>query len=195
MLKNIFLYSVLLCLGISARAQYGGELTIGARMNYVGGGRVIAPNGERINLGYTIKGIVSPGYFILNSLAVGANLGYEYMTDDDGRQYTLDAKPFVRYYTPHGDFRFFMQLEGGYGWGKSYLKTGPDGQHHLWESSWRPGIFARVKDYMAIEVSLMSLEYKKVYIQDRNSHQRSTVEKWRYNWLDVSFGVAFLIGL
>lgn len=195
MKKVTFLICLFFCLAFSVKAQYGGELTIGARMNYVGGGRVIAADGERVNLGYTIKGTFSPGYFILNSLAVGANLGYEHMKDDRGHQYTLEALPFVRYYTPHSDFRFFVQLEGGYGWGESYLKAGPDGQHRLWMSTLKPGLFVRVKDYMAIEVSVMSLEYKKVYMKDKNSHRETSMERWRYNWLDVSFGVAFVIGL
>lgn len=194
-MKNILLTCLLFCLAISVEAQYGAELTIGGRLNYVGGGRIRTYDGKVINLGYTIKGIVSPGYFVCNNIALGTNLAYEYMKDEAGHQYTLEAAPFFRYYTPHGAVRFFAQLEGGYGWGRSYLKGGHDGEHHLWFSSLKPGIFVRLKDAMAIEVSVMSLEYKKVYMKDMHSHRRTTLDRWKFNWLDVSFGVTFIIGL
>ena len=194
-MKKLFLFGLLLVCGLGLKAQYGGELTIGTRINYVGAGKVITPDGEWKNLGYTLKGVVAPGYFIWNSLAVGTNLGYEYLKDDYGHQYTLEAFPFLRYYTPHGDVRFFMQVEGGYGWGESFMKSGHNGKHELWAATWKPGIFARVKEYMAIEVSVMSLEYKKIYMTDKESGLRTTSGGWRYNWLDVSFGVAFIIGL
>lgn len=194
-MKKWILLGILLISGLVSSAQYGGELTIGMRFSYVGAGRVISPDGERINLGYTLKGVVSPGYFIWNSLAVGANMGYEYLKDDRGHQYTLEAFPFLRYYTPHGDLRFFMQAEGGYGWGESRMKDGHNGQHELWAATWKPGLFVRVKEYMALEVSVMSLEYKKVNMTDKQSHLHTTSAGWRYNWLDVSFGIAFIIGL
>lgn len=194
-MKILFLFCLLSVFALTSKAQYGGELTIGARANYVGAGRVLTSDGKWKNLGYTLKGVISPSYFIWNSLAVGANLGYEHLKDDLGHQYTLEAFPFLRYYTPHSDVRFFMQLEGGYGWGESFMKAGHDGQHKLWAATWKPGIFARIKDYMAIEVSVMSLEYKKVWMTDKDTRYRITSSGWRYNWLDVSFGVAFIIGL
>lgn len=194
-MKKTILFCFLLGLSVSLKAQYGGELTIGARMNYIGGGRVMTADGKIVNLGYTIKGVLSPGYFITNSFALGANLGYEYLMDDLGHQYTLEALPFIRYYTPRGGLRFFVQLESGYGWGESYMKAGHDGRHGVWISTLKPGIFARVKEYLAVEVSLMSLEYKKIYMNDKRSNSRVTTQKWRYNWLDVSFGVSFIIGL
>lgn len=194
-MKRLILFCLLVGVVLSSKAQYGAELTIGARANYVGGGRVVTTDGKIVNLGYTIKGIVSPGYFVYNNIALGVNLGYEYMMDDLGHQYSLEALPFIRYYTHHGDLRFFAQLESGYGWGKSDLKAGHNGQHSLWVSSLKPGLFVRVKDYMAVEITLMSLEYKKVYMRDKASNHRVASERWRYNWLDFSFGVSFIIGL
>lgn len=194
-MRKFILFCLLFLSVIASKAQFGGELSIGARLNYVGGGRIINADGERERLGYTVGGVISPGYFICNSFALGANLGYEYMKDKLGRQYTLSAYPFVRYYTPHGDLRFFMQLESGCGWGESFMKAGHDGRHRLWVSTLKPGLFIRIKDAMAVEVTVMSLEYKRVYMTDKGSNWRVTSDKWRYNWLDVSFGINLMIGL
>lgn len=194
-MKKILVACLFLFLGLAVKSQYGAELMIGARINYVGGGRIVTWDGKRVNLGYTIQGIVSPGYFVCNNLALGVNLGYEYMKDEEGHQYTLQTIPFLRYYTPHGALRFFAQLESGYGWGESFLRNGHDGSHTLWISTLKPGLFIRVKDYMAVEVTVMSLEYKEINMKDQISHQRTFTSKWKYNWLDISFGVSFLIGL
>ena len=57
------------------------------------------------------------------------------------------------------------------------------------------GLMARLKEYLALDISLMSLEYKEVYMRDKVSNKRVTDSRWRYNWLDISFGVVFIIGL
>ena len=87
---------------MTLKAQYGGEMTIGARLNYTGGGKLVTYDGKIVNLGYTIKGIVSPGYFVTNNIALGADLAYEYMMDDEGHQYTLETGGFFRLYVPRG---------------------------------------------------------------------------------------------
>ena len=87
-MKKILFFGLFLCLGMTLKAQYGGEMTIGARLNYTGGGKLVTYDGKIVNLGYTIKGIVSPGYFVTNNIALGADLAYEYMMDDEGHQYT-----------------------------------------------------------------------------------------------------------
>ena len=58
-MKKILIYGLFLCLGMTLKAQYGGEMTIGARLNYTGGGKLVTYDGKIVNLGYTIKGIVS----------------------------------------------------------------------------------------------------------------------------------------
>ena len=63
-MKKILFFGLFLCLGMTLKAQYGGEMTIGARLNYTGGGKLVTYDGKIVNLGYTIKGIVSPGYFV-----------------------------------------------------------------------------------------------------------------------------------
>ena len=80
-MKKILFFGLFLCLGMTLKAQYGGEMTIGARLNYTGGGKLVTYDGKIVNLGYTIKGIVSPGYFVTNNIALGADLAYEYMMD------------------------------------------------------------------------------------------------------------------
>ena len=45
------------------------------------------------------------------------------------------------------------------------------------------------------QINVMSLEYKEVYMRDKVSNKRVTDSRWRYNWLDISFGVVFIIGL
>lgn len=194
-MKKVIFSCLFLCLLMTLKAQYGAELTVGARVNYIGGGRIRTSDGEVVNLGYTLKGVVSPGYFVYNNIAVGVNLGYEYMMDDLGHQYTLEAVPFIRCYTPHGTLRLFGQLESGYGWGRSFMKNGHDGQHSLWVSTLKPGLFIRIKEYMAAEITLMSLEYKKVYMTDKTGNGPAIAQRWKYNWLDMSFGVSFIIGL
>ena len=86
-MKKILFFGLFLCLGMTLKAQYGGEMTIGARLNYTGGGKLVTYDGKIVNLGYTIKGIVSPGYFVTNNIALGADLAYEYMMDDEGHQW------------------------------------------------------------------------------------------------------------
>ena len=156
-MKKILFFGLFLCLGMTLKAQYGGEMTIGARLNYTGGGKLVTYDGKIVNLGYTIKGIVSPGYFVTNNIALGADLAYEYMMDDEGHQYTLETGGFFRLYAPRGGVRLYLQGTSGY--------------------------------------SLMSLEYKEVYMRDKVSNKRVTDSRWRYNWLDISFGVVFIIGL
>ena len=101
-MKKILFFGLFLCLGMTLKAQYGGEMTIGARLNYTGGGKLVTYDGKIVNLGYTIKGIVSPGYFVTNNIALGADLAYEYMMDDEGHQYTLETGGFFRLYAPRG---------------------------------------------------------------------------------------------
>ena len=91
--------------------------------------------------------------------------------------------------------RLYLQGTSGYGWGKSFLKKGHDGKHELWVSTLKPGLWARLKEYLALDISLMSLEYTEVYMRDKVSNKRVTDSRWRYNWLDISFGVVFIIGL
>ena len=158
-MKKILFFGLFLCLGMTLKAQYGGEMTIGARLNYTGGGKLVTYDGKIVNLGYTIKGIVSPGYFVTNNIALGADLAYEYMMDDEGHQYTLETGGFFRLYAPRGGVRLYLQGTSGYGWGKSFLKKGHDGKHELWVSTLKPGLWARLKEYLALDISLMSLEY------------------------------------
>ena len=60
-MKKILFFGLFLCLGMTLKAQYGGEMTIGARLNYTGGGKLVTYDGKIVNLGYTIKGIVLVG--------------------------------------------------------------------------------------------------------------------------------------
>ena len=106
---KILFFGLFLCLGMTLKAQYGGEMTIGARLNYTGGGKLVTYDGKIVNLGYTIKGIVSPGYFVTNNIALGADLAYEYMMDDEGHQYTLETGGFFRLYAPRGGVRLYLQ--------------------------------------------------------------------------------------
>ena len=53
-MKKILFFGLFLCLGMTLKAQYGGEMTIGARLNYTGGGKLVTYDGKIVNLGYTI---------------------------------------------------------------------------------------------------------------------------------------------
>ena len=112
-MKKILFFGLFLCLGMTLKAQYGGEMTIGARLNYTGGGKLVTYDGKIVNLGYTIKGIVSPGYFVTNNIALGADLAYEYMMDDEGHQYTLETGGFFRLYAPRGGVRHRSMRQPG----------------------------------------------------------------------------------
>ena len=48
-------FIVLLLAGTAVKAQYSQEWVIGGRINYMNGGRVLMPDGERKKAGYTIK--------------------------------------------------------------------------------------------------------------------------------------------
>lgn len=189
-MKKTLICCLFLCCGLMLKAQYGGEFTLGVRLNYIGGGVVMTDKGLK-NKGYTLKTTVSPGYFVCNNLAFGTGIGYEYMKDDIGHQYTIDCVPFVRYYVPGNEFRFFVHLESGYGWGKSFLKDGHDGWHSLWKTALKPGLFIRIKEYLATEVTLSSLEYKYINMKSSKRAAKSNyLSQWRFNWLDISFGVS-----
>lgn len=97
-MKKMFILCLLFGCCLTAYAQYGGEFMLGTRINYVGGGLAIRDVGRK-DLGYTLKLTVSPGYFLYNRWCVGLNLGYEYMTDDKGHQYTFESLPYIRYYS------------------------------------------------------------------------------------------------
>ena len=45
-MKKILFFGLFLCLGMTLKAQYGGEMTIGARLNYTGGGKLVTYDGK-----------------------------------------------------------------------------------------------------------------------------------------------------
>lgn len=190
-MKKIFLLFLLLECCIAAHAQYGGEFVLGARLNYVGGGRAIQDWGRK-DLGYTLKFTVSPGYFILRQCCVGLNLGYEYMTDDKGHQYTLESLPYIRYYSKGEVLRFFLQLETGPGWGQSILKADHDGRHFLWTTTLKPGLYIRIKNGFATEVTLSTLENRNINIHSDSKNLK--FNRWDFQLLSISFGVSWIFG-
>ena len=48
-MKKILFFGLFLCLGMTLKAQYGGEMTIGARLNYTGGGKLVTYDGKIVN--------------------------------------------------------------------------------------------------------------------------------------------------
>lgn len=191
-MKKLLLLLLLLGCGFALRAQDYGEFILGGRLNYVGGGRVITDVGRK-SLGYTLKVTAAPGYFFAKGWCAGINLGYEYVTDSEGRQYTLEGLPFLRYYTPgKSNVHFFVQLESGPGWGQSLMKAGDDGRHFLWNTTLKPGLFMRIKDGWAAEVTLTSLEFKNINI--RSGGKRQEFNQWRFEGLSISFGVSLMFG-
>ena len=46
---------------------------------------------------------------------------------------------------------------------------------------------------MAIELTLMSLEYEQVDMKDKVNGVESRKEDWQFQWLDIGFGVNFII--
>lgn len=190
-MKKILILCLLLVCSVLAYAQYGGEFVLGARINYVGGGRVLQDWGRR-DLGYTLKVTASPGYFMLRRWCVGLNLGYEYMADDKGHQYTLEGLPYVRYYSKGEVLRFFLQLESGPGWGQSILKADNDGRHFLWVTTLKPGLYIRIKNGFATEVTLSNLENRNINIHSAGKHLR--FNRWDFQFLSISFGVSWIFG-
>lgn len=190
-MRKIFILFLFIALCMVARAQYGGEFVLGTRINYVGGGRVIQDWGRK-DLGYTLKLTVSPGYFIHRKWCVGLNLGYEFMTDDKGHQYTLEGLPYIRYYSKGEVLRFFLQLESGPGWGQSILKAGNDGRHFLWITTLKPGLYIRIKNGFATEVTVSNLENR--YIDIHSAGKNLKFNRWDFQFLSISFGVSWIFG-
>lgn len=172
------------------QAQYSGEWVVGGRLNYMDGGRILMPDGVRKKAGFTLNVAPSLAYFIRNGLAVGVGVGYEYTKDLRGRQHTGKVAPFLRYDFGGGRLRPFLQAETGWGWGRSFMKDGSDGKHFLWTSSLKPGLWIRITDHFAAEATFSSLEYKRVKATDLDSDASVQREKWKFRWLDISFGFA-----
>lgn len=189
-MKKWFLIGICLlsCLGV--RAQYGGDWVVGGRINYVNGGRIVTPDGERKKAGYSLRIAPSLAYFVRNGIAVGVGVGYEYMQDPRGHQNTGELMPFLRYDFGGGRARFFMQLESSLGWGKSKMKDGEEAKHFVWSPRLKPGIWVRITDHLAVEATISSLEYKHVKSTDLGSHDTLVRDKWKFRWLDISFGFA-----
>lgn len=183
-------FILLLLAGTAVKAQYSQEWVIGGRINYMNGGRVLMPDGERKKAGYTIKVAPSLAYFIRNDLAVGVGVGYEYTKDLRGRQHTGEIVPFIRYDFGGGQVRPFLRAETGWGWGRSYMKEGNDGKHFLWTSTLKPGVWIRITDRWAAEATFSSLQYKRVKATDLETDETITRDKWKFRWLDISFGFA-----
>ena len=190
-MKRIFLLFFLFGWCVAAQAQYGGEFVLGARINYVGGGRVIQDWGRK-DLGYTLKFTASPGYFMHRKWCVGVNLGYEFMTDAKGHQYTFESLPYIRYYSRGEVLRFFLQLESGPGWGRSILKDDNDGRHFLWMTTLKPGLYIRIKNGFATEVTISNLENKNINIQSGGKNLK--FNRWDFQVLSISFGVSWIFG-
>lgn len=182
----------LLAAGGIARAQYGGELILGGRFNYVGGGRVVTPEGKKVNTGYTLKISPSLAYFIRNGLAIGVNTGYEYVTDDNGHQHTGEIIPFLRYDFGGGRVRVFAQAESGVGWGKSRMDDGNRGKHFLWNSALKPGIFVRITEHLGSEMTVSSLKYNYVKATDLDNGESTVRHNWKFRWLDLSWGLYYI---
>ncbi len=185
-----FIIGLLLFLSTMAQAQYGGELVLGGRFNYIGGGRIISPDGDKINTGYSLKVAPSLAYFIRNGIAIGVITGYEYMTDYRGYQHTGEVIPFVRYDMGGGKVRFFLQAESGCGWGSSKMKSGEKKRHFIWASVLKPGIWVRITDKVAAEATFSSLQYKRVKSKNPDTRETFTWDEWKFRWLDISCGVA-----
>lgn len=182
--------TVLLAVCCVARGQYSGEWVVGGRINYMNSGRILTPDGERKKASFSIKAAPSLAYFIRNGLAVGIGVGYEYARDLRGHQHTGEVMPFVRYDFGGGRVRPFLRAETGWGWGRSYMKEGNDGKHFLWTSTLKPGIWIRITDHFAAEATISSLEYKRIKATDLETNETIRREKWKFRWLDISFGFA-----
>ena len=194
-MKTTVLAFILTLFFFSASGQYVKETLIGGRINYVGGGRVVAGD-KTVNKGFTLKIAPSIHYFIRNEISIGTGLGYEYVTDDYGRQHTVELSPNLRYYhwlTTH--FYLFLHAEHALGWGSSKLENGERSRHFVQTSSLKPGVFIRFSDRVSSELTFSSLQYKHVRIKDRDSGEKITDSEWDFTWLDLSFGVSFFIGL
>lgn len=191
-LKTILLTGILTLCGVIANAQCYEKFVLNGQFNYIGGGRVITPDHKILNKGYTLKVTPGIGYFVREDLTLGAIAGYEYMTDDRGWQHTFEIAPFLRYYITGGDFRVYVQWEGGYGWGKSTLEEGYGGKHNLWYTTLKPGLWIRARKNLIVEATLSSLTFKHVNSNDRKTKETYTTNQWRFNWLDIAFGAGLI---
>lgn len=186
-----FLVFLLILVSFASQAQYGGQWVLGGRVNFINGGRIITEEGRKDN-GFMFKVAPSLGYYVRNGLVVGFGTGYEYMKDVNGHQHTLEVVPFVRYDLGGGQIRPFLLLESGFGWGKSYMKEVNDGRHFLWTSALKPGIWVRVTDHFAMEATVMSLQYEHAKMTDLKTDEVFERNRWKFRWLDISFGFNLL---
>lgn len=189
---NKQLIILLLFCSLGVKAQYVGEWALGGRINYTNGGRIATPEGEIRKNGFALKVAPSLAYFVRNGMAVGMSVGYEYVKDFQGHQYTGEVVPFIHCDFSGGKFRPFLRLESGVGWGKSDMKKGSDGKHFLWTSALKPGLWIRITEQWATEATICNFQYVHARITDVKTDETLTRNKWKFRWLDISCGVNFI---
>ncbi len=72
------------------------------------------------------------------------------------------------------------------------MKKGNDGRHYLWTPALKPGIWIRFTDNLAAEATVMSLRYEHAKLTDLKTDEALVRNRWKFRWLDISFGFNLL---
>lgn len=169
-----------------------GKFIVGGRVNYIGGGRVVTADHKVENKGFSLSVAPSFGYYINNLMSVGTSVGYERVQDDRGHQNTYSVTPFIRYFFPVKQVFLFVQGESGIGFGRSRLDKGERNRHFIWNSGLKPGFFFNISEHLSAEATFSRLEYRRVWVEDLSSHKKTSGGEWKYQVLDISFGVSYV---
>lgn len=107
----------------------------------------------------------SAGLFVSDNIAVGLNIGFTSIKDEDPVDGDVDTSlfgigAFGRYYaTPANDFSFFAQLGFQYNTGKQEFEGGGELKVDGFEIALRPGVSYFISEHFALEASIGALRY------------------------------------
>ena len=142
----------------------------------------------------------SVGYFVMNNLAVGLDLGLSTRKRDDGpggddKTFTFSAGPFVRYYkfTSNEKFAFI----GEFGFGFAGQKYKPDGGNETKSSSFSlhlsPGFAYFFNEHWALDLELQGIAFSSSDPNKDNDDDKSTYFTFGVSSFNPSLGVRYFL--
>jgi outer membrane protein len=172
-MKNVLftaLFLLSLCSGALAQATKKGSMMIGTTTELLGSANTLTSstasfaiiNGQVNNFGNsrdlqrTTSFNINPtvAYFLLDGLAIGAKLGFDYtkFEDEDDPSILVDAGTIVRYYIDLGNVKPFAQTN--FSLGRSQEGSDDVDKRNLFEFGVSAGAAFFFNDYVSIDVLL-----------------------------------------
>jgi hypothetical protein len=150
--------------GASAQFINQGSIMAGGSVYFISGSSKVKTGSTTISYGHRNTFTIAPefGYFIINNLALGADLSLSFSkhtpddANDDRSKYTsIQVSPFMRYYLSKGIF-FEGQIGAGSGISKSTTPGNTTREYKLTSTNWSltAGYASFITNNIAIEPML-----------------------------------------